>query len=392
MNDMDRRRFLAGLSASAALAGTGCGAARIGASAPLPSLADLASLDMTGLLQSMDSTLATIRTASSFPTLLTPGVQESIRQDPRMDNIDGLTRDAFRSLFLVSAFRGMEEAAQAHPGVQSRMLAGLSDMDSSVLGVHRAFQSLTPTERADAARAFREDKALRERVLSAIDVEAVRSGASPAHREHLKKVTEHASFRLRQSPSLFFDELDKKMEKVAARELSPLESERFYEALMGSAAFEEKRSRMIALANAWQSVPGVARPAQPISPAATAPLPQGAPPPMPPSAPPSPTVWLPVQPGSVLVPPAGIHPVYVPMNAPVGLLPGTWTLRAGGILLGMGLLHVGVGIALLFTGVSLWGYVEMTHGALQLVGGIITLIVGAVQRGSRPAEDIPSGP
>ena len=397
MSGMDRRQFLAGAGAAALVTGTGCvSAPMVSGAAGVP---DLSALDMDGILHSLDSTLGLIRSSASFPTVVTPEAQQKVTDDERMAGTDDLMRDAFRSLFLVSAFREMGEPAQAHPGVQARVLAGIGELDSSVIGIHRTLQSLTPTERADAARALRDDPKLRERVLRAIDAEAARVEAPPAQRAHLRRVTEHVGFRLRQSPGLFYDELDRKMEKVASRELSVDDSERWFAAMMGRQAFEDKRARMIALARAWQSVPGIAQ---------SGPLPSSAPAPattgslllapagtagLPPAAPATahvppvvPTVLLPVDPGSILVPPE----VLAHLPPPRYPLPrdrrGKWTLRAGGMLCGVGLLHGGIGVALAFTG-NFIGAFEITHGALQLIGGIVTLLVGAAQLGGSRDEE-----
>jgi hypothetical protein len=392
MSGIDRRRFLqAGAVAGiAGVSGVGCGA--LPAHLDVPGADEMLSLDMGGFLKRLDASLGFIRSSISIDELIPAKTMRAVEQDQRFSTSDTLVRDALRSLLMVTSFNELPDVGQAHPGVQARMLGATDDLDRAVLDMHRTMKALTPTERADAARALREDPQLRARVLDKLDHEAEIAGVSPSRRAHMAKVGRHAAFRLQQSAPLFFDELDRKVEKVAAKEWSVAESEHRLRALMGEAAFEQKRARMLALAQAWQTTPGLAQAAPPpVAPAGTL-APAGSPGPAG-SAPgvattstldgltpaPSPVAPTPAAtPGVLVSAPFGAN-LY---DQPAAPLPrGAWTLRAGGLLFGLAAIHGLQGLSCLLLGgagiVPAMG--EFTHGGLLIIGGIVTLIVGGVQ-------------
>lgn len=380
MSNLDRRRFLqAGAAAGVAgVAGAGCGALQ--SFVEVPAADELLALDMEGFLARLDASLGFIRSSSSIDALIPASIMREAEQDQRFSGSDALARDALRSMLLVSSFGELPEAGQAHPGVQARMLGAMDELDRSVLGMHRTMKALTPTERADAARALREDRSLRARVLGKLDREADLAGVAPSRRAHMAKVGRHAAFRLEQSPSLLFDELDRKVEKVAAKEWTVVESEQRLRALMGEAAFEQKRARMIALAQAWQSMPGVAQAAPP--PGAMTAVPGAAPAPgevAPAPAPPPPVLVSPPIGAAAALDGTPVRLLYDQPPPPVRR--GTWTLRAGGFLFGLAAIHGLQGASCLLLGgagiVPAFG--ELTHGGLLLIGGIVTLIVAGVQ-------------
>jgi hypothetical protein len=59
---------------------------------------------------------------------------------------------------------------------------------------------------------------------------------------------------------------------------------------------------------------------------------------------------------------------------------GTPLLIVGGVLMGMSLVYVGVGLLLLIGAGSIAGAFVLTHGGLVFIGGLVTLITGAVRR------------
>lgn len=375
MSTLDRRRFLqaGGLAGFAGVAGCAGLAAQIDAIDP----SELASLDMDGFLRGLDATLGFLRSSSTLDSVVPEPVRREAERDPRWRDSDSLVRDAIRTLFLTSSFGELSEAGQAHPGMQARMWTAMDEVERGVSGMHAVTKALTPTERADIARALRRDPALGQRVLEALDREAVRAGVSESRRAHLLKVGRHVVFRLRQSGDLFFDELDAKMQKVSGRVWTADESEQRLRAMMGEPAFEERRARMLAYAFAWQQVAGAG---DGLPPPASAPAPAPSPSPAGAGAP---TVWIPAVPGSLLLPPSEgtSGGVIAPSGRQVWPAHprGKWTVRAGWMLLGLGVVHGLQGLTLVFAGGLAPALFEFTHGGLQILGGLVTLIVGAVQ-------------
>ncbi len=388
---MDRRDFLkvgAVAGGSAGLGALGCGAALEGLSAvPVPSLAELAALDMDGFLKSLDSSLGFIRSSSSLDGIVTKEVQAGARKDPRLEHSEDLVRKTLRSLLLTGSFGDLPEHGRVHPGMQSRMWSSLQEMDESVLGMNRLLTSLTPTERADVTRLLRDDPTVAPRVLDALDDEAVKAGVNDKRRGHLREVGKHACFRMRQSTSLFIDDYDDKVKKVSVRDSSVESFQRRLMAQMGETAFWDFHKRQFALAQAWQHVPGIA---QAMPPGAA---PTGTAPPYATGAPPVGTL-PPGDPGAPFPPPGEISPYptpkpYAEMDLETDengrdlkkLRKGNILLGVGGGLLGLGAIAAGVSVVLVSNpSTNIGGLFVVTAAALLGLGGIACLIAGGILR------------
>ena len=166
----------------------GCGAVLEGMSAvPIPSLAELQSLDMDGFLKRLDTSLGFIQSSSTLDGIAPKDVQHRARAEPRFERSDELVRKTMRSLLLVGSFGDLPEEGRVHPGMQARLWNSMQEMDDSVLGMNRLLGSLTPTERADVGRLMREDVTASARILDALDDEAVKAGVTHRRREHLRE-------------------------------------------------------------------------------------------------------------------------------------------------------------------------------------------------------------
>ncbi|MEZ4295570.1 MAG: twin-arginine translocation signal domain-containing protein [Polyangiaceae bacterium] len=406
---MDRRDFLkAGAIAggSVGMGALGCGAVLEGVSAvQVPSVAELMALDVDGFLKNLDTSLGFLRSSSSLDSLVSRNVQMAAKKDPRFEKSEDLVRKTMRSLLLVGSFGDLSEAGRVHPGVQSRMWSSLGEMDEAMTGMNRTLTSFTPTERADIGRLMREDPAAGPRILDALDDEAVKAGVTETRRTHLREVGKHACFRLRQSTSLFIDEYDGKVQKVAARDATVQSFQRRLMAQMGEKAFWEYHARQMALAQAWQHVPGVAQSAGP-SPTGTFAQPTGTFAPPPGTVSPQDPSAAPGYPLPTAQPMATGTTVVYPYLAPTGAAPyptvgpyGEPTtdengrdlgkLRTGNILLGVGGGLMGLAaIAGIVGGVMVGGgggagfagLFVLTAGAVLGLGGIACLIAGGIIR------------
>lgn len=243
---MQRRDLLLGAAGGigAPLIATGC--------APLLSGADaLASFD--DVEARWQSVLATRDAfgARGAPLPL-DGVFSRGRSKGRVFQGDDLSRKAARTLLLSGAFRDLPEDARAHPSVQRSMFGAMGEFDESILGMKERLAAFTPTERADLSRAFREDPELAERVMSLLDDEASRAGASDTRRLHLRKLGTEVCARLHQSSDALVDEYVDKLDKVYARAGSEAELERKVALMMGEEAFASLRTRTLAAVERWQ--------------------------------------------------------------------------------------------------------------------------------------------
>ncbi|MBK8254260.1 MAG: twin-arginine translocation signal domain-containing protein [Polyangiaceae bacterium] len=395
---MDRRNFLkAGAVAGGGmgLSAVGCGAVMEGlAAVPVPSIDELSALNMDGFLKSLDTSLGYLRSSSSLDALVSKDVQDLARKDPRFSKSEEVVRSTMRQLLLTGSFGDLPEVGRLHPGMQARMWSSVQEMDDAVGGMNKMLTSLTPTERADISRLLREDPTVTERVLQTLDEEGAKAGVNEKRRNHMREVGKHACFRLRQSTGLFIDEYDDKVKKVTARDGSVEAFQRRFMAQMGETAFWDYHRRQMALAQAWQQVPGIAQQGVPqgVPPTGTmAPLPPPPPPGDPGYAPPMTTGTTTVYPYLQPTAPAGYAPVQPGVYGDPEvdengrnlkkLRTGTILLGVGGGLLGLGLI-AGVTSAFLVSNpdTAIGGYFVITAAALLGLGGIACLIAGGVIR------------
>ncbi len=339
---MERREFLrAGAVAGAgavSLGGAGCAGLGEGLAPPL---APMSGAEMDGFLARLDRSMTSISTGDPFSDLL-PG--SAVPAADAADYAKGqeVLRKTLRSLMLVGSFHDLPDEGRAHPGMQDRMWRSMGEMDDAMLGVTGALAGLTPTERADIGRALRDDPGLGMRIVEALDREAGALGVPMSRRLHLRAIAVEVSGRLRQSAPLLIDEYAGKVRKVAARHGSSEEIERRLATQMGDQAFWAMRDRTVAAAARWD----VAQAG-----------------------------------GYVYVGPVvgGAPSPYV-SQAPGARKRAETVITVGAVLLGLGVVAGAAGGIVLASGGPLGAAVAVTVGAVVGLAGLITLIVGLVQR------------
>lgn len=255
---MERRALLIGSAAATLPLGLGCVSSGGATPSGPAGLADTALDDPRGWMSYDDveaawgGVLATRDALSLTSPLALDGVVRGGRSRGRVFPSEDLSRKAARTLFLSGAFRDLPEHARAHPTVQASLFGAMPEFDEALLGVKARLDALTPTERADLSRAFRDDPELAERVVALLDQEGVRAGASDARRLHLRRLGVAVCERLNQSSDALVGEYGAKLEKVYARAGTATELERKLAASMGEQAFEELRARTLEASERYQ--------------------------------------------------------------------------------------------------------------------------------------------
>jgi hypothetical protein len=278
--------------------------------------------------------------------MLPPGAKRPpYATDPELQRGDRLFRKTVRSLLLSGSFHDLSEEDRMHPGVQARMLGSLGEMNEAMLGLNDMFASLTPTEHADLASSLRDDPELGMRVVEVLDTEAVKAGVPFARRMQLRTIAVDACARLKQSPSLFIGEYTTKVQKIAARDGSAEETQRKLVSRLGEQAFWAYKDRLTEASRRWD-------------------------------------VALADSGRMTDAPPGYGPPGYGPPRPEPahGLPRGTISIIVGGSLLGLGLIVAGAGGIVIAAGGSVAAAIAITVGASFGLGGLITLIVGLVQR------------
>jgi hypothetical protein len=219
---------------------------------PLPTLEELAAIDVDGFLRRLDGSLAAIADEGVLAPLVPPGAAMLALADPRFARADELFRGALRGSLVATSLLDLPAEARVHPEVQARLWSAMDEMDTAVLGVGQALESLSAEERADIGRALRTEPELGAAVLEALDAEAQKAGVSDERRAHLRRTGEHACFRLRQSTPGFIEEQAEKLRKVRPRDAA--EAERYLAAQLGEATFLREKEWHFAVFETWQKV------------------------------------------------------------------------------------------------------------------------------------------
>jgi hypothetical protein len=329
---MHRRDLLVG--------GTGAGSLLVGgcAAGTDPRLVTPATFAETQAIEDRwRATMAVREAISARPRMKLDDVLPRRRSEGKLSLPDDLGRKAVRSLLVTSAFRDLSEDARVHPTVQAGVHQSMPEMDEAIFGVRDRLAALTATQRADIARELRNDPELGMRVLQQLDLEASSVGAEGARRLHMRTFGMRVCERLHESSEQLLGEYSEKLERVVARHGSDAETERKLATALGERAFTDLRERSFATYERHRTVL-VARAADRRRVDGTA---------------------------------AAGEPETDP---------DAWTtqekvLTVGGILCGFGVL-LGVVALLILSSGGIAGVFVATAGAVILLGGLITLIVG----------------
>lgn len=333
---MDRRHFLragggGGLLTLGGCATQGLQGALAGGASSLPAMTEA---EVQSFLQRLDEQMVGVQRRKPMAGLL---LLCRGKNNEDLARGEELVRKSLRSLLLSGSFGDLPLEARAHPGVQGRMFDGMGELDEATMGMRDVLANVTPTERADMARALREDPDLAMSVVEAIDEEAGRLKVSGERRLHLRSLAAHVASRMKQSPGLFMDELVNKVDKMKGRDLSAASMERRMIAQVGEDEFFRVRDRMVAAQRSWRV--------------------------------------------------AGSHKIGSdggddgePVEEDEHVKRGTPLLTVGGVLMGMCAVYTTIGVLLLLSVGTIGGAFILTHAALVLVGGLVTLILGAIRR------------
>ena len=243
---MKRRDFLISGMGALAAGVTGCtGISQLIA----PNWQNITPAEMDRFLIGLDGTMNSITENPEGGRFLSEFQQKSpSEKDAR------LFRQGMRSLLLVGNFGDLSVEGQVHPGVQKRLQYSAPEIDAAVFGTMDQIKSLSPTARADMQSALREDPALGDRVLEAIDLEAASVESSDRRRKQLHVMGKHIIGRLKHSSDMFINEYVAKCEKLTSHPGSVAETQRFMMARMGQAAFKTRVQEAENAAQYWQQM------------------------------------------------------------------------------------------------------------------------------------------
>jgi GNAT superfamily N-acetyltransferase len=361
----------------AAAASSGCAAVTLGALGG--SGADTSSLldEVRSFVSRCDRVMGALGGAP-----LLSGFVPELAPTPEVERAESLLRKSIRSLFIAGSFRDLSEDARTHPAVQERLWAALPEMDEAVSGMTGWLEGLSSTERADFSRALRADPGLPMRVAGAIDEEARAMGVPLERRAHLRAMAVHIAGRMKQSSGMLFDEYTAKVKKLGAQSGDLAEVERRLAVALGDAAYQQLRERTAASVARWAAFADTSGGGAVGS---STVAPELAPPPPPPA---SRAPLPPSEPGST--PGAPRVDSAPPVDDPsVEGTPAYYAARrknvmiVGGVLMGLAAVTAGIsGVVLATSSDGIAGLIGLTVGAVLLLAGIITLIVGALMRES----------
>ena len=427
-----KRRDVMKLGAVAAGAGAGvpgCAVPRM--------IADMAGADGAAQFNAMlDQQLGKVAQPGLLQRLI--GVDPDRARSPevaaKLAEKDALFRRMLGTLLVTQGFRELPVETQLEPAVQARMWSHLDDIGSTVFEVGDALAALDEPVRANVRKTLGKQPDLPMQLGELIDARAASSGISSARRMQLRQMMSQSAFRLRHGdPGSIIDEYVDKVERV--RESGEAHGDALHLAKqLGERSFWRYQHLLAQDPGGGAPLPppgppGATPAPTPIPPAAPSPPPVAPPPVAAPPAAPSMAETLTrtarsaalrgdcrtveVLRGRVMsldaayyeasfardpiisscrqgvdrTPPSshapGAAPGVVPGVPPAGMevpppksSPGSRGLRAGGYMLGIGVLTFGVSTALVSTSAAF--LVGMTVGALLFAIGLITLLISAI--------------
>jgi hypothetical protein len=349
---------------------------------------------------------------------------------------DELFRRMLGTLLVTQGFRELPVETQLEPAVQERMWGHLDEIGATVFEVGDALAALDEPARKDVRTKLGKQPDLPMDLGEMIDAQAASAGISSARRMQLRRMMSQSAFRMRHGdPGSIIDEYVGKVERVRESGEAHGDALRLSKQL-GERSFWRYQHLLAQAPGAGAPLPPPGTPgtppAPPFTPPPVAPPPVATPPPVAvPLAKPSMAETLtrnarsaanrgdcktvealrgrvmsldgayyeanfardpiivacrqgvdrsvrepvPGTPGAQLAPPPGMEP------PPPKRKPGHRGMRAGGYLLGIGVLTFGVSAAIISgsgDGAFAIGALGLTAGALLFAIGLITLLISAI--------------
>lgn len=337
---MKRREFLEGVGVTgAAVAATslgveGCATGSLANSAGVRAGEGAYAQDMDAYLTQLDNVLGAIDRMDDGPEwhsgpFANPAVSDAQRA------VNGqLAKSIFRSLTIAGMYGDLDETDRMHPGMQARLWASADEITRTCDQVESLLTSMTAEQRGALRERLRGEPNLMNEVHATLDRKAAEFGLPAKRRRHLRVALGQTAFRLReQDPGLLFDQFSEQYARLKRQALAADQGAGF----------------------AQQQQPGQTTTLEP--------------------------VYVPPAPGAT----ASYYAVPAPpRRTPRSLISRNVGLVMLGVGTGLGLLSIPV-IAL----ASSSAYGQITAGALMLaagisvvIGGLIALIVAAVQWGN----------
>lgn len=190
---MDRRGFIR----TTFLGGVGTACATQGGAGKTELPLDVDQLESK--LAKLDRSMARISSRASREWFLAQR-DEVEQRDPEAckDMLEDATlvQASLRSALLVSSVAELPEANRNDPQVLERMTAHADEADFAVFGALARFKALRPDQLADLDRAWAAEPELGREVTEEIDALAAKFGVSRSRRLHLRKLSDHLSWRL----------------------------------------------------------------------------------------------------------------------------------------------------------------------------------------------------
>ena len=242
---MKRRNFVAGATGALAVGASGCANLEGLTSSQWP---ELLPEEMQSYIANLDAAMNRIAYAQG-----TGVFSSAFTRRPR-EGDTLLFRKSMRSLLLVGNFGDLSIAGQVHPGVQKRMKYSTPEMTGAVMDVVQKMASMSTDERTTLKNALREKPELVERIVEAIDYEAVAVGAPLRRRMQLRVMSRRILRRMKQSPDLFIDEYVTKAKKIMSQPVADDDMERIMVARIGSEAFEKRIKEAETAMLHWQQL------------------------------------------------------------------------------------------------------------------------------------------
>lgn len=169
-----------------------------------------------------------------------------------------LAKRSLRTILLASSFGDLSIAEQVHPASQGLVDDHLDEMEETTTEMLSFLSSLTPTARADMARAFRARPTLTMDVIGEIDAAAGGLAIPAQRRVALRAAAVQVASRMKQSSELFLDDCVRRTEKLMASDLSLAAVERRLVARLGEQELLRIRDEAEVASRTWQLAEGSA--------------------------------------------------------------------------------------------------------------------------------------